>query len=172
MIVIDLQTLSVMIAATGVTIAAIYYVLIVRNSQKMQQLQLETRQAQLYMGLLNTLRSPEFRKQWHITESATWKDFDDFHEKYSPGSEVLTATTSMFTFFDSVGTLVRKKLIDMDLVDGALAIHIIVMWKMYESILKGDREYFQTPTVWEDFEYIYNELNKRAQYARTSPPRF
>ena len=78
----------------------------------------------------------------------------------------------MFTFFDSVGTLVRKKLIDMDLVDGALAIHIIVMWKMYESILKGDREYFQTPTVWEDFEYIYNELNKRAQYARTSPPRF
>lgn len=162
-----LSTLQTIALIVGI----VYYITIMRNTRKNQQLTLETRQAQLYMGLMNTLRSPEFRKQWHITESATWKDFDDFSEKYSPvkNPEVLTAVVSMFTFFDSVGTLVKKKLINIDLVDGTLAIHLIVTWKRYESILKGDREYFQAPNLWEDFEYIYNEINKRGQYSALSP---
>jgi hypothetical protein len=138
------------------------------NTRKNQRLQLETRQAQLYMGLINTFNSLEFRTQWHLVESATWKDYDDFHEKYIPGSDVLTATVMHFTFFDSVGGLVRKKLIDIELVDGILAQAIVMTWRMYESIIVGDRERFQTPTMWMDFEYIYNEINKREQYASTS----
>jgi hypothetical protein len=76
----------------------------------------------------------------------------------------------MFTFFDSVGHLVKRQLIDIGLLNEAFAMSIIVLWRRCESIIKGDREYFQSPTLWEDFEYIYNELSKREQFADTSPP--
>ena len=54
--------------------------------------------------------------------------------------------------------------------DGPLAISIVLTWKMYESVLIGDREYFQAPFMWEDFEYIYDELNKREKYASARSP--
>jgi len=76
----------------------------------------------------------------------------------------------MFTFFDSVGHLVKKKLINIDLLNETFAMSIIVTWRRFESIIKGDREYFLSPTLWEDFEYIYYELSKREQFADTSPP--
>jgi hypothetical protein len=166
------QTIGILLTALTVSIAAIYYTLTLRYTRRNQDLQLETRQAQLYMGLNNTFTSLEFRKQWHITETATWKDYDDFNDKYGPDKnlEVLTATTMVFAFFDSVGALVRKQLIDIDLVDGVMAISLIVTWRMFESVLKGDREFFNSPTLWGDFEYIYNELNKREQYAHTKSP--
>ncbi len=169
---VSLQTVLTYLTLISIPVGVFYHIMTLNNTRKNQKLQLETRQAQLYMGLINTLRSPEFRRQWHIAESATWKDHDDFTEKYGPGKnpEVLAATTSVFAFFDSVGTLVKKKLIDVDLVDGLLAISLIVTWKRYESILKGDREYFQSPDLWEDFEYIYDEINKRGQYSSARPP--
>jgi len=150
------------VLAVGVVIALQQ----LRDIKQTRQTELETRQAQLFMGLLDTLRSPEFRRQWHITESAEWRDFDDFSERYSPekAPEVLTAFTSVFAYFESVGVLVKKKLIDISLVDGLLALSIIGAWRRYEPILKGDMEYFQRPNLWEGFEYIYNEIMKREQH--------
>ena len=166
---IDLQTLLTYLTLISVPVGVFYHIMTLRNTRRNQELQLETRQAQLYMGLINTFNSLEFRTQWHLAESATWVDYDDFVEKYSLGSEVLTATVMMLTFFDSIGSLVRKKLIDMDLVDGVLAQALVVTWRMFESIVIGNRDHFQTPTMWEDFEYVYHELNKRDQYAHTTP---
>jgi hypothetical protein len=158
-----LQVVRDFVAIFGVIAGFSYYVLTVRNAQRNQEQQLETRQAQLYMGLINTMRSPEFSRQLHIARAAEWKDYDDYSERYSQENtpEVLTAFTSVFAFFDSVGTLVKKKLIDISLVDGLLANSIIITWKRCESLVKGDREYFQRPNLWEDFEYIYKELTKR-----------
>ena len=126
----------------------------------------------MYMGLINTLTSPSFREYWHISETTTWKDHADYTKKYPPGSVELTAVTSMFVFFDSIGTLVKKQLIDMDLIDGSLALSIVIMWRLYESIITGDRDYFQTQTMWEDFEYLYGEISKREQYKQTTPPEY
>jgi len=123
----------------------------------------------MYMGIINKFNSLEFRKQWHIIESATWKDYVDFHEKYLMGSEMLTASTMHFIFFDSIGGLVRKNLIDIELIDGILALNIVITWRMFESIIHGDRKSFNTPNMWEPFEYLYNEINKREEFADTSP---
>jgi hypothetical protein len=169
---VDYQTLFSYLTPISLTIGVIYHIMTLRNTRKNQQLQLETRQAQLYMGLINTLISSDFRRHWHIAESAEWTDHADFHEKYIPGSEELTAATVMFTFFNSVGSLVKKKMIDIDLIDGSLAISIVLMWRLYEPIIIGDRDYFKTPTMWEDFEYIYREISKREQFIQTAPPEY
>ena len=168
----SLQTVLTYLTLISVPIGVFYHIMTLRNTRKNQELQLETRQAQLYMGLINTLMSSEFRRQWHLAESAEWTDHADYTKKYIPGSEVLTAVTVMFTFFDSIGSLVKKKLIDIDLIDGSLALSIVIMWRLYEPVIIGDRPYFQTPTIWEDFEYIYKEISKREQFNRTSPPEY
>ena len=125
---------------------------------------LETRQAQLYMGIINTFNSTEFRKQWHLVESATWIDYDDFHHKYTPGTEELTAIVRHFAFFDSVGSLVLKNLIDIDFIDGILALAIVITWRKYESVILEDRERFETPSMWDKFEYVYGEISKREEF--------
>lgn len=169
---VSLQTVLTYLTLISVPVGVVYHIMTLRNSQKNQQLQLETRQAQLYMGLVNTFNSHEHRTQWIITESATWKDHKDFSAKYNTHNnpEVLIASIMMFTFFDSVGHLVKKQLLDIDLLNETFAMAIIVLWRRFESIIKGDREYFQSPIMWEDFEYIYNELSKRDHFADTSPP--
>jgi len=162
---VDYQTLSIVLTGIGMIIALTYYALQIRNQNR-------TRQAQLYMGIINTFNSLEFRTQWHISESTKWTDYDDYKEKYSPekNQEVLTANVMMFTFFDSIGALVKKNLLNLELVDGSLALSIVVTWRMYEEVIKGDREYFQAPSMWEDFEYIYIELNERDKYASARSP--
>ena len=171
---IDLQTVLTYLTLISVPVGVFYHIMTLQNTRKNQQLQLETRQAQLYMGLINTFNSLEHRKQWVITESATWKDHADYTSKYNTHNnpEVLIATLMMFTFFESVGSLVRKNLVNIDLVDGVMAISIILIWRRFEDIIKADREYFQSPTLWEDFEYVYIELSKREKYAEISPPDF
>jgi hypothetical protein len=154
--------ISIIFAGLSIAASIVYYASVLRNQNKTQQMQLETRQAQLYMGLINTLRSPEFRRQWHITEAAEWEDYEDFSIKYSAENnpEVLAAFTSVWAFFESVGTLVKKGLIDVSFVDGFLAGSIVLAWRWFEPLLIGDRELFGA-NLWGDFEYIYHEIMKR-----------
>jgi len=166
---IDIQTILTYLTLISVPVGVTYHIMTLNNTRKNQQLQLETRQAQMYMSIINSFNSPEFRRQWHIVESATWDDYDDFHEKYPLGSEMLTAATRHFIFFDSIGGLVKKKLIDVDLIDGALALNIVVTWRLLEDIIYGDRESFNTPSLWEPFEYIYNEISKRDEFKESTP---
>jgi len=162
---VTVETISIVFTGLSISLAAFYYISTLRNTRKNQELQLETRQAQLYMGLINTLRSPEFRRQWHIAEAAEWEDYDDFSAKYSAENnpEVLSAFTSVWAFFESVGTLVKKGLIDISLVDGFLAGSIVLAWRWFEPLLMGDRVSFGA-NLWSDFEYIYHEMMKRGDY--------
>jgi hypothetical protein len=156
-----IEYLPLVLTGIGIIASILYYASVLRNANT-------TRQAQLYMGLINTFNSLEFRTQWHLIESAKWEDYDDYHEKYLPGSDVLTAIVMHFTFFESIGGLVEKKLIDIDLIDGILAQAVVMTWRMYEQIIMGDRERFQTPSMWNSFEYLYNEINKRKEFTDTA----
>jgi hypothetical protein len=162
---VAIETLSTVFTGISISLAAFYYISTLRNTRRNQELQLETRQAQLYMGLINTLRSTEFRRQWHIAEAAEWDDYDDFSKKYSAKNnpEVLSAFTSVWAFFESVGTLVKKGLIDLSLVDGFLAGSLVGAWRWFEPLLMGDRDHFGS-NLWADFEYVYHEIMKRRDY--------
>ncbi len=48
-----------------------------------------------------------------------WKDLDDWRVKYSPleNTEEGTVFQTVFVFFDGVGVLVRRGLIDISIVD-------------------------------------------------------
>jgi hypothetical protein len=157
---VSLEVVAILLSGISISASLFYYANVLRNQN-------ETRQAQLYMGIINTFNSIDFRNQWHLVESATWDNYDDFHEKNPPGTEVLTAVVRHFTFFESIGSLVDKNLIDIVIIDGILALSIVMTWRKYESIIIEDREHFHSPTMWIHFETLYNKLSKREEYAAT-----
>ena len=83
----DIQAAYYMVAATGVLVAAIYYVLNMRAMQRNSKAALETRQAQLLMNIYERWSKPEFQEAWSDILTWEWKDLDDYMRKYGSNKE-------------------------------------------------------------------------------------
>jgi hypothetical protein len=57
---VDAQTIGVLVTASSVTVAAVYYMFTLRTNQRNYKATLETRQAQLFMQLFDRWTSSEF----------------------------------------------------------------------------------------------------------------
>lgn len=146
-----LQTVSIVVASTGVLIAAIYYVLQIQNQRKM-------RQTDLVMRLYTTFHSKEFQADMAKVMTAEFKDYDDAVEKY--GWEF---GFPVGLFFEGIGVLLHRKLVDISLVDDLFTFDTRIVWEKIKPIAEGARKHFNAPTILEWFEYLYNEMKKREQ---------
>jgi len=153
---IDYQTISVSLAALGILVASIYYTLTVRN-------QTRTRQAQLFMQIYSVFHTEEFQDNFSDILSWKWNDYDDFLEKYGPktNKKAWRALGSVAGYYEGIGLMVNKKLIDISLVENLMATHIIYFWEKTSTLSIELRRALKSPQidVWK--EYLYNEIKKR-----------
>jgi len=148
---VDIQTVSVVIASAGVFAAAIYYILQIRHQTQM-------RQTDLIMRLYSHYGSEEFQKALDKIRRREAKGFHDYEEKYG-----LAEWSTVGTFFEGIGILLRRKLIDIGLVDDLFTAPTKLAWNaMKDGIIEVRKEYGM-PTIFEWFEYLANELKKREQ---------
>ncbi len=99
---VDAQTISIIFAGVSIGVAALYYTLTLRNTQRAQQLQLETRQAQLFMQAYSKFIDREFQKSFfEIVHQWEWDDYDDFMAKYGlkTNSEETSKWGSVLAYF-------------------------------------------------------------------------
>ena len=148
---VDIQTVSIAVASTGVLIAAIYYVLQIRNQTKI-------RQTDLVMRLYSAFGSKEFQDAWTRIESIEFKNYDEYVKKCGLGDYAQCAT-----FFEGIGVLLQKKLIDVNLVDALFSVPLKFMYERMKPIIEGNREQLHNQRVFEHFEYLYNQMKKREQ---------
>lgn len=147
-----------LVGIISLIIAASYYIFISRNTIK-------TRKAQLFLNVYNQFRDYEFLQRWSETFFKwEWKNFDDFIKKYGPINNIkaFSEYLSMSAYFEGIGVLVKNKLIDIDIVEELMSSPIIWMWEKTESVTNGYREYYNSPELWEWYEYLYTELKNRA----------
>jgi hypothetical protein len=152
---VDYQTLSIVLTGTGMIIALTYYALQIRNQNK-------TRQVQMFMNLYATYSSPQFRRRYNdITFNRAYENYDDFWEKYGPvkNPEAFASWTSVAAFFQGLGVLVRKGLIEIGLVHDFLGSVIIDSWEVMSPAFIESRERYKI-NLWDEFEYLYNEVKK------------
>jgi hypothetical protein len=162
------EFLAIILTGLGLTASIIYYASILRNANKTQQLAIETRQAQLFMNLYDTYRSAEFRKQWDdVVFRMEWKDWDDFNSRYNAEAsfEERNSWFSVATYFEGLGVLVKRNLIDMAMVYDLLAYSIKMAWERMGPIETETRIRFNMPHLFDDFEYLYNELLRHEKEA-------
>jgi hypothetical protein len=158
-IVVDIQTVSIAIASAGVFAAAVYYIFQIRHQTRM-------RQTDLIMRLRSAWRSREFRESIVTVMNLKFKDYNEFAKKYplwdGVGAPEVRSISEVCTFFDDIGILLHRKLIDIGLIDDLFSFYIKSTWEKVKPLIEGRRKDLG-PTTYQWFEYLYNEIKKREQ---------
>jgi hypothetical protein len=157
-----LQVVRDLVAIFGVIAGFSYYVLTVRNTQKNQQLQLETRQAQLFSQYHLFFNNKEFVKdRVDIRGNWEWEDYDDFVRKYGSQSGDMDAYSQwihVLAYYEGLGVLVRRGLIDVQLVDDMMSGAITRYWEKHRQLYYEMRERLNWPQIAEQAEYLYDRI--------------
>jgi len=168
-IMVDITEISAVVAAAGVLIGVVYYVLEIRHQSRMRQAEIETRQADLLLRIYSTFGGEEFQKALAKTFNLDFKDYDEFVKKYystATGfveSPEIISMSMVNVLFEEIGVLLNRKLIDLGLVDDLFGYMAIPLWEKIKPAVEGLRKQFQTPRSLQQFQYLYNELRKREQ---------
>jgi hypothetical protein len=132
---VDYQTISVVFAGLSIGIAAIYYTLTLRNSQRAQQLQMETRQVQMFSQLFGMMSDMEFAKGWaEFNYLWEYEDYDDWWKKYGPNENPKAFAHFMTTSIqkEGIGVMVKRGLLDVGLVADWVSGMFMTDWEKLE----------------------------------------
>jgi hypothetical protein len=143
---------SVVIAAASVIAASVYYSFQIRN-------QMRLRRADLLLRLYATWDSLDFQEAFHRLYWGEYSNYDSFLEHVEGQRHV---GTYVATFYDQIGALLRRGLIDYDLVDDLLGNSAIQLWEKIAPIILEARVRSDDPRLYEHFEFLYGEMKRRS----------
>ena len=157
---VDLAALSIVrdiVTILGVVGGFTYYVLNVRNAQKV-------RKAQTLQQFVNVYTSGDNYNTFMQLMNASWTDLEDFYSRYNMknNSEFTTNRYRIFQALNVQGMMLREGVMDRKLMYDYAGRGFIDLWEKYSEVIYADRErlYNGDPSNLGAFEYLYNELIK------------
>jgi hypothetical protein len=160
---VAVEFLAIVLTGLGLMVSIIYYASILRNANKTQLLQLETRQAQLFMQIYDKFVTKDFQNDCRILLRVwEWDDYDDYRNKYSSANnlEASSRLATVFHYFEGVGVLVEENLVDSKMVAKLLSANVIQIWEKFGPIFLEFRVKANLPRVYDKTELLYNEMKK------------
>lgn len=158
---VDVQTISMASAAIGVLAGVINLIIRARRAEKQRQTEIETRQAQLLMEVYDHFLDPDITEAYSELYSRQTDNYDNYARTYiETGSDIEFVLVGRYLV--GIGVLVKNELIDISLVYDLMAWPIMQTWEKYKPIVEGRRIALGFP-LWEDVEYLYNELKKHEE---------
>lgn len=155
---VDIQTISIAIASSGVFVAAIYYIFQIKHQAKM-------RQTDLVIRLYSTFSSNEFQDAWAKVRTRA-NEFDSLDDIYDFDSKAgLREVNQVCLFFEEVGILLQRELVDTSMIEDLFGGAIARTWETVSPGVTKARQQLHDPTIYYYFEYLYNEMKKRQQLA-------
>jgi len=163
---LDIQSASAIVAALGVVVGVTLTVQELRHLRKQRQTDLLVRLA----PWLN-MSSSELLQAYVKVLNLEFKDYDDFVKKYGPPLAEKPEQMAIMTvgnYFEAIGTLLRRKLLDVDLVWDYWGETFVTLWqKKYQLYVEGVRKEFNQPEFGDYGEYLFCEMQKRQQLVKT-----
>ncbi len=153
--------ISVALAAAAVVAASSFY-----SFQVWHQTRL--RRADLLLRLYSTWDSLEFQRAFHEVYWADFRDYDSFLDRVEGRREVGSYVCS---FYEELGVLLRRKLIDYDLVDDLLGNSAIQLWEKVAAVIREARVRSHDDRLYEHIEFLYGEMASRTARAVLRSPR-
>ncbi|MBM3291569.1 hypothetical protein FJY84_02710 [Candidatus Bathyarchaeota archaeon] len=147
----EITTAYYMIAATGVLVAAVYYIMNLRNTEK-------SRKRDWIFQQLNINRREHYKIFLDVTMMTDWDTLEDFTRKYNKWSnpEAIANLLYLISHYNSLGILLKDGIIEVDELYNLYAPSSIV--SIYENFLpylmQFEHEYMS------GFKYLY-DLTKR-----------
>jgi hypothetical protein len=169
----DIQTISIVIAAIGVFIAAINSIYASRRADEQRQLTLETqqhaletRQAQLFMQIYNRWTAKDMAAAYGLVRyKYSWQSVEESFEKYLPDKDIdaYSNLQILHNFFEGLGLLVKRGLIDITMVEDLFSQRILWHWERHKPVYLQARTMLNDPTQYDSIEYLYNLMKQRQQ---------
>jgi hypothetical protein len=170
-----IEYLPLVLTGIGIIASILYYSNVLRNATKTQQMQLETRQAQLFMSLYAKATSREMTEIGdHVMFRIDTSNYEELIERIHPDSvsEERTMWFNVLYFYDGMGLLLKRNLIDISMVDEMFGNFIIMMWHKMGPIELETRQRINHPSLFSNFEYLYNEIMRVRGHDVPSPDEF
>jgi hypothetical protein len=169
----EIQAAYYMVAATGVLVAAVFYILNLRVQQANMKANLETRQAQFLLQLSQIgFLNPDSDKRYIDMMNWEWSDYNDFEKKYGTQNnpEAAADRLAMWYSWDTLGLYYREGLLNKSHVYKQYGTYIIWAWQKFGDVIKRWREVYNLQGNLENFEYLFGEMVKmREEEAKKLP---
>jgi len=164
-----LQSVSYIAGALGVCIAAVYYVLNLRITQrnqelglKAQQQTLETRQAQMFMNIYDKNSSIEFSKAWEKVVFTPWSTFEEYSKLWED-PEFNDAAMLVVNTYEGIGVLVKEGLLDIKFIALLMGGKVRGYFEKIKPVLADGRRSMGYSRWASETEYLYDELMRYLQ---------
>ena len=92
----------------------------------------------------------------------TWTDYDDFMEKYGQRTnpKAYSKFVTMGNYFEGVGMLVGRGLINVEMVNDLMWSPITEFWEKFSPVFIEMRNRSSLPENGTNTEYLYNQIKK------------
>ncbi len=154
---ITLDQIGIFIAAISVVVGVILGLQSAKDWSK-------DRNASLFLQYQLQAFNTEFMENLiEINSLWSWQDSMEFWTKYGPESnpKEFAKFSVVGTVFDSMGVLLKRKYIPVDMVPELMIIGIITFWEKVGPISTQMSTDMQRPHAFENIEYLVNEILKR-----------
>jgi hypothetical protein len=154
---IGITEISAALAAAGVLVGVVYYILDMRNQTKM-------RQTDLIMRLHTHSCTKEVMEAMQKVLSIKFDDYDDFVDKYGPWAAETPEWTAILIvgqFMEGIGVLLHRKLADAEAIHELFDVETV--WRKFEPLVMGIRSLRPNSRAYEYFYNMYEEVQKIEQ---------
>lgn len=151
---VDIQTVSIAVASTGVVIAAIYYIIILRHNMK-------ARAMEMCRLAMSDYISEQALKRYATMQNMEWKDFEDFVGKYGfSNPEKYSIWMSWFLAWEMMGILLKNKIVRAEEVHDLGGYAAILAWEKFKDVIQRLRGTVWGQDVLGNAEFFAQEMLK------------
>ncbi|MFX0097455.1 MAG: hypothetical protein ACFE7E_06820 [Candidatus Hodarchaeota archaeon] len=154
---VDVEAISLFIAAMAVVFGVIIGLATIRSEAG-------TRRAQLFLEFHNKAYDKQFVKDlMEVNTSWTWKDAEEFFKKYGPETnpKAFALFVSVGSYFDGMGVLLRRRLIDVNVIPELMSSAIMDFWEKTKHMASEFGQLTRRPRTFDSIEYLYQEVRRR-----------
>jgi hypothetical protein len=142
---VDITEISAMVAAAGVLVGVVYYILDLRHNTRAREMELARMAFSDYI-------SEQAIGKWATMMNMQWKDNKDFMEKYGESNpEMVSKWTSWFFAWEMAGIFLKNKTLEAEVAHDIGGYSAIFAWEKFKDIIQEYRD----NTVWGQ-DYLSN----------------
>ena len=159
---VDVQSLSITLAALSFVVAATYYALNLIEVRRSRRINLTTTLMQPFMTV-------EGNDIFMDLLSMVWSDLDDYKRKFDSrvNPENWAKRVAVWKRCDSLGLLYRKGLLDLETIESGSLTLISDLWRKFKPVIEMYRKSDLHRSAYENWEYLAEKLHET--YPETVP---
>jgi hypothetical protein len=159
-----IETVSYIVGALGVFIAAVFYVLNLRISQRNQKLTLDLRKGDLIQKYSSQMSTRDIQAAYHdVVWAQDFSNYREWTEKYGThNAEAYQNFVMLTNLVNSWGLLYEEKLFDIETLEKLSSkLAIMVIWRKVMPVIKEWRMQYGDPSFMLPMEHYAEAVSKR-----------